>query len=151
MIPSTVLFAAVALQDKVPLSSKFSRNPWSMPKTYTHMFCRPRKSIWPGSSWKALGCCGSTVLPGASCWPSSSYIPIQKIVSLSTELTHNRSTLVLDSYSGLRCHHSSSYSISGFSTLRPAGQIRPAKPFHPAAKRILPIIKNIFTKSVLIW
>jgi len=55
MIPSAVFVAAVALQNKFPLSSKFSINPESMPKTYTqHMFCRPRESIRPGSSWKAL-------------------------------------------------------------------------------------------------
>jgi len=31
------------------------------------------------------GCCGSTVLTGAYCWPSSHRILVQKIVSLSTE------------------------------------------------------------------
>jgi len=32
----------------------------------------------------------------------------QKIVSVSTELNHNRSALVLDSDNGVCCHHSSS-------------------------------------------
>jgi len=35
-------------------------------------------------------------------------IPVQKIVSLSTELTHSRSVLALDSDNGVCCHHSSS-------------------------------------------
>jgi len=54
------------------------------------------------------GCCESTVLPAASCWQSSNYIPVQKIVSLSTELTHNRSALVLYSDNGVCCHRSPS-------------------------------------------
>jgi len=57
------------------------------------------KSFW--------GCCGSTVLTGASCWPSSNCTPVQKIVSLSTELNHNRPALVLDSDNGVVRHHSS--------------------------------------------
>ena len=36
--------------------------------------------------------------------------------------------------------------------LRPAGQIRPAKPFHPARVDILPMRKNNITKeNLLIW
>jgi len=84
------------------------------------------------------GCCGSTVLTGASCWPSSNCILAQKIGSVSMKLNHNRSLLVLDSDSGVFCHHSSSQFISGFSKLWSPGQIRPAKPFHPGAKHILP-------------
>jgi len=35
-----------------------------MPKRYRlHMFCRPRESIWPGSSWNTLGS-----VAGAWCW-----------------------------------------------------------------------------------
>ena len=46
MIPSAVFVAAVAIQNKFPLPSKLSRNPGSMPKTYSlHMFCRHRESI----------------------------------------------------------------------------------------------------------
>jgi len=43
-------------------------------------------------------------------------------------------------------------SKSGVSKLRPAGQIQPAKPFHPARVDILPIRKNNLTKeNLLIW
>jgi len=64
MIPSAVFVTAVTLQNKFPLSSKFSRNPGSTPKTYTqHMFCRPRESIRPASSWKAL-----EGVVGVRCW-----------------------------------------------------------------------------------
>jgi len=54
------------------------------------------------------GCCGSTVLTGSSCWPSGNCISAQKTVSVSTELNHNRSALVLDSDNCVCCHHSSS-------------------------------------------
>ena len=89
------------------------------------------------------------MLTGASCWPSSNCIPVQKIVSQSTELSHNRSVLALDSDNVVCCHHSCSQSISGFSTLRPGGQIRPTKPFHPAAKHILPIMKKYYINEKL--
>jgi len=142
MIPSAVFVATVALQKKFLLSSKLSRNPGSIPKTYTYVLSTSGKYVVVFLV-KSFGvCCGSTVLTGAYCWPSSHRIPVQKIVSMSTKFNHNRSALVLDSDNGVCCHHSSSYSISGFSTLRPAGQIRPAKPFHPAAKHILPIMKT---------
>jgi len=121
MIPNAVFVAAIAVQNKFPLSSEVSGNPGSMPKTYTHVLSTSAKYM-AGFRVKSFGeCCGSTVLTGASCWPSSNCIPVQKVVSLSTELTHNRSALVLDSDNGVCCHHSSSQSISGFSTLRPAG------------------------------
>jgi len=48
-------------------------------------------------------------------------------------------TVVLGSDKGVHCHHSPSCSISGVSKLYSAGQIGPTKPFHPAAKHILPI------------
>jgi len=68
-----------------------------MPKTYKHLLSTWGKYM-AGFLVKSIwGCCGSTVLTGASCWPPSNCIPVQKIVSLSTELTHNRSALVLDS------------------------------------------------------
>jgi len=64
MMPSAVFVAAVASQNKVPLSSKFSRNPGIIPTTYTqHMFCRPQESIRPGFSWKAL-----EGVVGVRCW-----------------------------------------------------------------------------------
>jgi len=51
---------------------------------------------------KSFGkCCGSTVLTGASCWPSSNCTLAQKIVSVSTELNNNLSELVLDSDNGV--------------------------------------------------
>jgi len=55
MIPRAVFFAVVALQNKFPLSSKFSRNPGSMPKTYAHVLSTwgkyiydrvPREKLW---------------------------------------------------------------------------------------------------------
>jgi len=101
----------------------------------------PREKLW--------GCCGSAVLMGASCWQSSNCILAQKIVSVSTELNHNRSALVLDSDNDECCHHSSSESISGSFKLRPAGQTQPAKSFHPATKHIVPIMKKyIYEKCV---
>jgi len=48
------------------------------------------------------------VLTGASSWQSSNCIPAQKIVSVSAELNHNGSALVLDSDNGVCCHHFSS-------------------------------------------
>jgi len=53
-------------------------------------------------------CCGSKVLTGASCWPSNKCIPVQKIVSVSTEFNYKRSLLVLDSDNGVCRHHSTS-------------------------------------------
>ena len=41
---------------------------------------------------------------------------------------------------------------AGVTKLRPTGQIRPAKPFHPARVDILPMRKNNITKeNLLIW
>jgi len=86
----------VKLQNKFPLSSKFSRIPGSMPKPYTYVLSTWEKYIYGGVPRKKLWvCCGSTVLTGASCLPSSNCILIQKIVSLSTELNHNHSALCL--------------------------------------------------------
>jgi len=44
MIRTAVFVAAVALQNKFPLPSNFSRNPGSMPKTW-HMLCRSQESV----------------------------------------------------------------------------------------------------------
>ena len=91
MIPSAVFVTTVALQNKFPLSSKFSRNPGSMPKTYTHVLSASGKYM-AGFLVKSFGGCrGSTVLTvaslstGASCWPLSSRITALKIVSMSAE------------------------------------------------------------------
>jgi len=51
-------------------------------------------------------CCWSMVLMAACHWPWSHCIPAQKFVSVSVELTHNRSPWVLDSDKGVCCHHS---------------------------------------------
>ena len=44
---------------------------------------------------KLVECFGKTVLTTACYWPSSHCIPAQKFLSLSAELNHNRSPLVL--------------------------------------------------------
>jgi len=50
-----IFVAAVALQNRFPLFNKFSRNPGSMPKTYSHVLSTwgkyiygrvPRKKLW---------------------------------------------------------------------------------------------------------
>ena len=52
--------------------SKFSRNPGSMPETCIHVLSTSGK-YKVGFLVKSFGGrCGSTVLTGASCWPSSS-------------------------------------------------------------------------------
>jgi len=95
---SRVFVAAVALQKKFLLSNKISRNPGSLPKTYTHVSSTSGKYTTGFLAKSFGGCCGNTVLTGAYCWPSSDRIAAQKIVSMSTELNHNHSALVLDSY-----------------------------------------------------
>ena len=62
MIPSAVFFVAVALQKKFLLSSKLSRNPGSMAKTYIHA-SSPSAKCMPGSPWKAL-----RDVVAARCW-----------------------------------------------------------------------------------
>ena len=62
--PYGVFVAPAALQNKFPLSSKFSRNPGSLPKTYTHVLSTSGKYI-AGFLVKSFGgCCASTV----RCW-----------------------------------------------------------------------------------
>ena len=61
----------------------------------------PGKVYGRVSREKFCGCCGSPVLTGASCWPSSNCTPPQKIVSVSTEGSHNRSAVVLNSNNGV--------------------------------------------------
>ena len=108
MISSAAFVATVALQKKFLLSRKLSRNPGSMPKTYTHVSPTSGKYM-AGFLVKSFGgSCGSTVLTSTYCWPSGHRILVQNIVSVSTELTHNRSALVLDSDNGVCCHHSPS-------------------------------------------
>jgi len=100
MIPNAVFVTTVAVHNIFPLSSKFWRYPGSMPKTNTHVLLTLGKYMALFLVKSFGGCCGSTVLTGAYCWPSSHRIPVQKIVSLSTESKLNRSALVLDSDNG---------------------------------------------------
>ena len=111
-------------------SSKFSRNPGNMPMTYTHVLSTSVMFMARFLVKGLGGYCGSTVLAGAHCWQSSNCIPAQTIVSVSTEVNHNRSALVLDSDNGVGCYPSPS--LSGLSTTRLASYIRPVKPCHPA-------------------
>jgi len=104
MMPSAFFVAAVAVQKKFLLASKLARNLGSMPKTDTHVSSTSGKYVAVFLVKSFGGCCGSTVLTGAYCRPSRHRIPVWKIVSLSTESTHNRSALVLDSDNGVCCH-----------------------------------------------
>jgi len=115
------------------------------------MFCRPRESmesILPGSSWKALWVLWYKVLTDASCWPSSNCILAQKIVSVSTEVNHNRSAL--DSGNGVCCHHSSVYIRALYTTARVPNSTCEAIP--PGRNAFCQQWKNnLFTKNLLIW
>ena len=73
---------------------------------FTHVLSTPGK-YRPGSLWKVWWCCGCTMLTAVCYWPSNNCVPAQKIVSVLTELNHNRSALVLDSNNGVCCHNSS--------------------------------------------
>jgi len=109
ILSSAVFVAAVALQQKCLLFEKS----WEHAKDVGQYTCFidfgkvygrvPREKLW-GMLWQH----GVGGLTGADCWLSNHRIPVQKIVSVSTELTHDRSALVLDSDSGVCCHHSSS-------------------------------------------
>jgi len=54
MTPSVVFVAAAALHYKFPISSQFSKNAGSLPKTYTHVLSTsgkvdgrgPREKLW---------------------------------------------------------------------------------------------------------
>jgi len=96
-----------ALQIKLSLFSKFSRNLGSMPNMSTHVLSTSRKHM-TRSLEKSLGeCCGSALVATACYRPTSHCIPVQKFVSVSAELNHNRSSLVLDSDKDVCCRHSS--------------------------------------------
>ena len=99
---------AVALQTKLSLSNKFSRNLGSMPKTSTHVLSTSRKHTTGVFVKIAGGCCRCTVLKAACYWLSNHCIPVQKCVSMLGELNQNRSSFVFDSDKGVFCHHSSS-------------------------------------------
>ena len=108
MIPTAGFVAVATLQNKFLLSSKLSRNPGNLPKTYSYVSSTSGKYM-AGFFVKRFGrWCGSTLFTGAYCWRSSHRIPVQKIVSLSTESNRNDSALVLDSNNGVCLHQSSS-------------------------------------------
>ena len=89
--------------DHISLSSNFLRNLGSMPKTSTHVLSTSRTHT-TGFLVKSFGeCC--EVLTAACYWSSSHCIPAHKFVSVSGELIHDRSPLVLDS-EGVCCHRS---------------------------------------------
>jgi len=101
-----VCVPAVALQTKFSLSSKFLRNLGTMQKTPTHALSIAMKHTTRFLVKSCGECCGGTVLTAACYWPSSHCIPAQKFVSVSGELNHDRSPLLLDPNKGVRCHHS---------------------------------------------
>jgi len=71
-IPSAVFVLVVAIQAIFSFSSKFLKNPGSMPKTSTYVLSTSRKHM-TGFLMKSSGeCCGSTVLTAACYWPSKS-------------------------------------------------------------------------------
>jgi len=102
MIPSAVLILPIALPPKFHSPAKFWEILGGCQKPL-HMFCRLRESIRPSSSWKTL-----RSVAGVRCWrpPVTGHrcIPAQKFVSVSGELNHDRSLLVLDSDKGVCCH-----------------------------------------------
>jgi len=89
------------------------------------------------------------VLTGAACWPSVNCIPAQKIVSLSTELNHNCSALVLDSDNGVWSSPLFIFYIRVLHTTASEPNLT-CEVISPAAKHILPIMKKwyIYEKCV---
>jgi len=85
MIPNAVFVATVALQNKFPLQQIFEKF-WEHAKEVFTCFVDLGKVYCRVPREKFCGCCGSTVLIGASFWPSSNCIPAQKIVSVSTKV-----------------------------------------------------------------
>jgi len=66
-----------------------------MQKMSTHVLLTSRKHM-TRFLVKSFGeCCGTTVLMAACYCPSSHCVPAQKFMSVSTELNHNRSPLVV--------------------------------------------------------
>jgi len=128
IIRSAVFIPPIVLQTKISLSSKFSRNFGSMPKTFTHVLSTSRKHT-TGFLMKSFGECCGPVLTTACYWPSSHCIPAQKFVSASGKLNHNRSPLVLDSDKDACCHCFSLHSLHQRwpNYGPPTSLIRPAK------------------------
>ena len=116
MIPSAGFILAIALHTKISLSSKFLRNPGSMPKAFTHVLTTSREHTTEFLVKSFGKRCVSTVLTAACYWLSSLCIPAQMFVSVSGELNHDHSPLVLESDKDVCCHHFSSVIIRGDQT-----------------------------------
>ena len=98
--------------DHTSLSSKILRNLGGTLKTSSRTLSTSRKHT-TGFLVKSFGeCCVSTVLTAACYWPSSNCISPRTFASVSGELNHDRSPLVLDSDKGVCCHRSFSYLTS---------------------------------------
>ena len=128
MIPSAVFHVAVAQQNKIPLSNKFSRNLGNMPKTYTHVLSTSGKYM-TGFLVKSFGeCCRSSLW----CWRPS-VTGRQVTVFLLTigvgGVKLQPFTVVLNSDKGVYCRHSSSYSISGSRNYIPQAKSDPRSHF----------------------
>jgi len=152
MIPSAVFYVAVAQQNKIPLSNKFSRNLGNMPKTYTYALSTSGKYM-AGFLVKSFGeCCRSSLW-----YWRPSVTGRQVTVFLLTigvgGVKLQPFTVVLDSNKGVYCHHSSSYSISGSRNYTPQAKSDPRSQASSSGRKThFPIWKNnIFTKNVLIW
>ena len=104
MIPSAVFIPVVALQTKFSLSSKFLWNLGSVAKTPT--LALPTSSRKHATGFLVKCFCVPKAFHALG---SSHCIPAQKFVSVSGELDHDRSPLVLDSDKDVCCHHSFSY------------------------------------------
>jgi len=108
-----------------------------------HMLGRPRESIWLGSSWKALG-----DVTGIRCWR----VPLagrQVTVFLLKRLCPCRRSQITT----VQCWCWTPTMVCAVTTplhslcqasphYGPRAKTRPAKPFHLAAKYILPIMKK---------
>ena len=94
-------FSVVALQTKFSLSSKFLWNLGSVAKTSTHALSTSSRKHATRFLVKCFGVCKAFHSIG-----SNHCILAQKFVSVSVELNHHRSPLVLDSDKGVCCRDS---------------------------------------------
>jgi len=134
MITCADFVAAVALQNKFPLFSKFSRNPGSMPKKYRHVLStseKYEKHIAGFLVKSSVGVVGVTVLIGASCWPSSNCILLRKLCPCRRSLITTVQRWCWTQ--AMVCAVTTLLSMPRLSAQRLAGHIRPVKRFHPAA------------------